>query len=96
MPKNEEITIKLRYFANIREITGKMEEPVVLYKGDSVMDAFSKLNKIYGEKISQLVFEKKSKDNWIFLVNGEAVIDLDKRKLKDGDILAILPPISGG
>ncbi|MCP8305114.1 MAG: MoaD family protein [archaeon] len=96
MPKNEEISIKLRYFANIREITGKREEPVVLHKGDSVMDALSKLNGIYGEKFSQIVFDKKPKDNWIFLVNGETVIDLNKRKLKDGDVLAILPPISGG
>jgi len=93
----QKITITLRYFAQIRETTGKKEEQIVLDKGNSVSDALGKLYEIYGEKFFQSVFNgNKPKEDLTFLVNGQAVIDLNKRNLKEGDVLAILPPISGG
>jgi len=92
-----EISMTLRYFAKIREITGKREETVVLHEGNSVMDALSKLSEIYGEKFSQYIFDKKKpKEDLTFLVNGQAINNFNKKMLKEGDVLAILPPISGG
>jgi len=96
---NEEIEIKLRYFALIRDITGKKEEPLLLQKGSSVMDALKKISEIYGEKFIRFVFDgEKPKDNLIFLVNGQTVNSklLDRRKLEQTDVLVVLPPIGGG
>ncbi len=93
----QRITITLRYFAQIRETTGKKEEQIVLDKGNSVSDALDKLYDIYGGKFYQFVFNgNKPKEELTFLVNGQAVNNLNKRNLKEGDVLAILPPISGG
>lgn len=97
---NEEVSITLKYFAMIREITGKKEEPLSLKKGYSAMDLLIKLAEIYGEKLSQFIFDEKRepRENLTFLINGQAIKseNLNERKLKDGDIFVILPPISGG
>jgi MoaD family protein len=96
---DEEIEITLRYFALIRDITGKKEEPLLLQKGSSIMDALKKISEIYGEKFIRSVFDgEKPKDNLIFLVNGQTVNSklLDRRKLEQMDVLVVLPPIGGG
>jgi len=84
----------------VRDITGKKEESLSLKKGYSVMDLLIKLSEIYGEKISRFVFDEKreARENLTFLINGQAVKSesLNETKLKNGDILVILPPISGG
>ncbi|MGQ9719010.1 MAG: MoaD family protein [Nitrososphaerales archaeon] len=95
----EKIEITLRYFASIRDITGKEEEALLLQKDSSVMDALKKISEIYGEKFAQFVFDEgKPRDNLIFLVNGQTVNNkiLDERKLEQMDVLVVLPPISGG
>ena len=97
---NEEISITLKYFATIRDITGKKEESLPLEKGHSAKDLLIRLVETYGEKLSQSLFNEKRepRENLTFLINGQAIKgeDLDERKLKDGDIFVILPPISGG
>ncbi|MCP8309348.1 MAG: MoaD family protein [archaeon] len=95
----EEISITLKYFATIRDITGKKEESLSLKKGYSIMDLLMKLAEVYGEKISQFIFgeKKEIKENLTFLINGKAIKNENlSRKLKDGDVFVILPPISGG
>jgi len=96
---DEDISITLKYFATIRDITGKKEESLSLKKGYSVMDLLIKLSEIYGEKLSQFIFDEKReiKENLTFLINGKAIKNENlNRKLKDGDVFVILPPISGG
>ncbi len=95
----DDISITLKYFATIRDITGKKEELLSLKKGYSIMDALTKLSEIYGEKISQFIFDEKGeiRENLTFLINGQAIKNENlNRKLKDGDVFVILPPISGG
>ncbi len=97
---DEDISINLKYFANIRDITGKKEESLLLKKGHSVMDALIKLAEIYGDKLSQFILNEKGepRENLTFLINGKAIKSekLNEKKLKDGDVFVILPPISGG
>ena len=95
----DDISITLKYFATIRDIIGKKEESLSLKKGHSVMDLLIKLAEIYGEKISQFIFDEKGeiRENLTFLINGQAIKNENlNRKLKDGDVFVILPPISGG
>ncbi|MCP8308974.1 MAG: MoaD family protein [archaeon] len=96
---SEDISINLKYFAMIRDITGKKEESLSLKKGYGIMDLLIKLTEIYGEKIFQFIFDEKReiRENLTFLINGQVIKSENlNRKLKDGDILVILPPISGG
>jgi len=97
---NGEVSITLKYFATIREITGKKEESLSLKKGYNAMNLLNKLAEIYGERLSQFIFDEKRepKENLTFLINGQAIKseNLNERKLKDGDTFVILPPISGG
>ncbi|MEM3382974.1 MAG: MoaD family protein [Nitrososphaerales archaeon] len=94
------ISINLKYFAMIRDITGKKEESLKLNKDQSAMDLLNKLVEIYNKGLSQFIFDenKEPKENITFLINGHAVKreNLREIKLKDGDIFVILPPISGG
>ena len=97
---DEDISINLKYFANIRDITGKKEESLLLRKGHSVMDALIKLTEIYGNKLSQFILNEKGepRENLTFLINGQAIKSekLSEKKLRNGDVFVILPPISGG
>ncbi|MCP8316355.1 MAG: MoaD family protein [archaeon] len=96
---SEDISINLKYFAMIRDITGKKEESLSLKKGYGIMDLLIKLTEIYGEKIFQFIFDEKReiRENLTFLINGQVIKSENlNRKLKDGDILVILPPKIGG
>ncbi|MEM2238887.1 MAG: ubiquitin-like small modifier protein 1 [Candidatus Bathyarchaeia archaeon] len=92
--------VKIKYFAHLREITGKREDLVELEEDTSVGKLLEALSNKYGEKFREYIyglgeFEGVSLN---FLLNGRN-ISLDKMfetKLQDGDVLSILPPVAGG
>ena len=76
--------VKVLYFANIREQVGKSEE-LIRFTGKTTEDLRILLSYKYPQikdilKISRLA------------VNGEYY----EGELKEGDIVAIIPPVSGG
>lgn len=95
--------ISVRYFTLLREITAKKEEILNFSKGESVTvkSVLEKLNKLYGRKFQEYIYDRKTgevKGFLQFLVNGRSVSsfkDLDT-ELCDGDVLAIIPPVGGG
>ncbi|MEM3437796.1 MAG: MoaD/ThiS family protein [Nitrososphaerales archaeon] len=97
---NETVSINLKYFAMIRDITGKKEESLQFNKDKSAMDVLIKLTEIYNKKLYQFLFDENGepRENITFLINGYAIEreKLKEKKLKDGDIFVILPPIGGG
>jgi molybdopterin synthase sulfur carrier subunit len=92
--------VKIRYFALLRELTGKREELVELEEDASVGKLLETLSIKYGGRFRDYLygvgeFEGLSLN---FLLNGRNV-SLDKgfeTKLQDGDVLSILPPVAGG
>ena len=55
----------------------------------------------YGKRFVKYVYDEKTgevKGFLQFLVNGKSVVALNglQTELKDGDVLAILPPVGGG
>ncbi len=92
--------VKIRYFALLRELTGKREELVELEEDTSVGKLLETLSAKYGGRFRDYLygvgeFEGLSLN---FLLNGRNV-SLDKgfeTKLQDGDVLSILPPVAGG
>ena len=95
--------IKIRFFTNLREIVGKREE-TLSFSADvkvSVKIALKVLAEKYGKSFQEYVFNNQTevpKAFLQFLINGTSTSTLNglETVLKDGDVLAILPPVGGG
>lgn len=92
--------ITVKYFAMVRDITGKREDFLDFKKETSVQTLLSLLFNMYGEDFKRDICNSdgKLKDGLIFLLNGEVVNhkDLGSKILKEGDVSAIMPPVGGG
>ena len=82
-------------------MAGVREEELNLKDGSVLIDLIEKVALKYGEGASNYLFKKSTKkiDPAIqFLINGINVqkIHFQNTKLKEGDVIAIIPPIGGG
>ncbi len=92
--------VKVKYFASIRELFGVGEEEYEVEKGVKLMDLL--LNYIPGRhahtadlwKRKLEGFMRGEESSYIVIVNGDRA-RLDQ-ELKDGDVIAVLPPVGGG
>ena len=81
------IKVNVLYFAQVREATGIREEEVILVKDSSVNDLISKIEENH-PRILRL------KENIQLAVNCNTG---DKNlSLKEGDQIAVFPPVAGG
>jgi molybdopterin synthase sulfur carrier subunit len=78
--------IKIRYFASIKEILGKNEEEIEINEGITAGALKQKLLTM-NPKITE-------KEQLLIAINGSFVDP--KKKIKEGDIVALFPPVSGG
>jgi molybdopterin synthase sulfur carrier subunit len=97
------VEVKVRFFTNLREIVNKREETLTFSEGEKVtVDLVLKtLAQKYGNPFTAYVYNGKTEQpkNFLqFLVNGTSTSTLNglETELKDGDVLAILPPVGGG
>ncbi|MCX7703181.1 MAG: MoaD/ThiS family protein [Planctomycetota bacterium] len=76
-----------------------------LVKGDfdfeatTVADVFENLVAKYQQPFRNEIYDSgQIKNNYVLLVNGEPVEreNLERVRLKDGDLLLLFPPVSGG
>ncbi len=99
----EKLRVSVRFFTALREITNKKEERLEFPEDTTVTidTVLKKLSKLYGKPFIEYVYDAKTGQvqNFLqFLVNGQSAAAMNglKTELKDGDVLAILPPVSGG
>jgi molybdopterin synthase sulfur carrier subunit len=97
------LEVKVRFFTNLREIINKREETLTFLAKEKVtVDLVLKtLSQKYGNPLTEYVYNGKTgqpKNFLQFLVNGTSTSILNglETELKDGDVLAILPPVGGG
>jgi molybdopterin synthase sulfur carrier subunit len=97
------VQVKVRFFTSLREIVGKREETLSFNQNQKVtVDLVLKtLAQEHGAPFKEYVYEGKTakpKGFLQFLVNGNSTSTLNglETELKDGDVLAILPPVGGG
>jgi len=87
------LKIKVKYFLNFKKISGHSKEEL-FFKNDkvNVKDVFKVLNDKY-----QIEY-KKVVSIGIVMVNNRSINQLEKENtiLKDGNMLIIMPMISGG
>jgi len=97
------LRISVRFFTNLREITGKKEEILKFSDSETVTVAkvLKKLAKRYGRSFVNYVYDSETGEvrNFLqFLINGRSASTFKglETELQDGDVLAIIPPIGGG
>lgn len=94
--------VKVRFFTILREIVGKREEALTFTQVDPItIDIVLKtLSKQYGKPFNEYVYSPtgQPKSFLQFLINGTSASTLQgfETVLKNGDVLAILPPVGGG
>jgi len=98
--KKASIRVKVKFFTTLREIVGKKEEQIELSRSVTVEVLLRQLSKTYGKEFVDYVFDGLGnvRGHLQFLVNGRSASSAQglKTKLREGDQVAILPPVGGG
>jgi MoaD family protein len=97
------LQISVRFFTSLREITGKREEAVEFRSDKTVTldKVLKRLARRHGKGFIEYVYDAETgsvKGFLQFLVNGRSASTINglETKLKNGDVLAIIPPVGGG
>jgi sulfur-carrier protein len=97
------LRIQVRFFTVLREVTGKKEESLSFPDGEkiTVHSVLKKLSETYGKPFNEYVYNTEAdevKGFLQFLINGKSASTANglETELKDGDVLAIVPPVGGG
>lgn len=92
--------ITVRFFTVLREITGKKEEKLEFSDSVSVDELLGCLSKRYGREFTDYVYDVGGKPRGYlqFLINGKSITTLEgfRTRLREGDKVAIIPPVGGG
>jgi len=94
------VKVKVKFFTTLREIAGKKEDQIELSRSVTVEALLRQLAKKYGKEFEDYVYDELGnvRGHLQFLVNGKSITALQgfKTKLREGDQVAILPPVGGG
>jgi len=92
--------VKVKFFTSLREITGKKEDEIQSPKIFTVEELLDNLSKKYGREFTEYLYDEKGEvRSYIqILINGRGIKALQgfETKLKEGDVVAIFPPVGGG
>jgi len=91
--------VKIEFFAELREIADEKDRTLEFNSLPTIREVLNSLVNIYGRKFEERIFDEgKLSEYYIFLLNGWNIGLLKglDTTVKDGDELAILPPVAGG
>lgn len=92
--------VHVKFLATIREITGVPEIELEILYGDTVGVALQALQARYGTTFKEATTGTTAGGipKVRFLVNGRNTDFLEEleTKLKDGDVMVLVPPVAGG
>jgi len=94
------VKVYVRLFTTLRELTGKREETLEFdARIVTVEDVLKELTGRYGKEFKEYLYNDKQmvRGYLQLLVNGKSVELLEriKTRLKEGDEVAIVPPVGG-
>jgi sulfur-carrier protein len=97
------LQVAVRFFTILREVTSKKEETLEFSENEkvTVKRVLDKLSTKYGSPFSEYVYDEKTREVKGFLqffINGKSASAMKGKSsdLKEGDVLAIVPPVGGG
>ncbi len=95
------MNVSVRFFTSLREITNQREQILTFSEKVTVNKVLKTLTQQYGKAFTEYIYDSKTgqpKNFLQFLINGTSTTTLNglETELKDGDVLAILPPVGGG
>jgi molybdopterin synthase sulfur carrier subunit len=97
------LKVSVRFFTTLREITGKKEETLEYSNAGEVTvnEVLQTLATEYGRNFVDYICDTETREvkGFLqFLINGKSTSSLKglQTELRDGDVLAILPPVGGG
>ena len=88
-----------RFYAFLREMTGRESDTITLDEGSTVIDFLKAVREKYGVSLASIFgVDGMLRSGFAIALNGDSV---DRREwartvLRDGDTVVILPPIAGG
>ncbi len=92
--------VTAKFFTTLREITGKREEEIKSSGDLTVDELLEQLSKKYGRRFTDYVYDETGnvRSYLQFLVNGRSITTMQgfKTRLREGDSVAIIPPVGGG
>jgi len=92
--------IRVKFFTTLREITGKKEDEIQPSSIITVKELLTQLSKKYGKQFMDYLYDERGNVRTYIqiLINGRGINALQglKTKLKEGDTVAIFPPVGGG
>jgi molybdopterin synthase sulfur carrier subunit len=97
------VQVTIRFFTILREVTGKREDMLQFSETEKVtVNAVLKsLANRFGKPFTEYVYDQHTgevKGFLQFFINGKSASALNglESELRDGDMLAIVPPVGGG
>lgn len=92
--------VEVKFYAMLRETTGTKKEVITFEAKASVGDLINLLVERYGDEFRRYIYDhgKLIRDYISLMLNGININSLEglDTLLRDGDVLAILPPVGGG
>ena len=92
--------VTAKFFTTLREITGKKEEEIKSSGDLTVDELLEQLSKKHGRRFTDYVYDETGnvRSYLQFLVNGRSITTMQgfKTRLREGDSVAIIPPVGGG
>ena len=90
--------ITTKYYAFIRERLGRSTEEFELQEGSTIADFLKLLSERHGGNLVGVFEGAVLRRGFVVALNGENVEQArwGSTRLKDGDVVVVLPPIAGG
>lgn len=92
--------VSVRLFTTLREIIGSWQIKIRLRDDASLKELIETLAETYGSRVRDYLCREDGivRENINFFINGVKIdkSHIESVKLKKGDTVAIIPPISGG
>ena len=92
--------VSVKFFTSLREITGKKEDEIQSPITIRVNELLASLSEKYGREFTEYLYDERGKVRTYIqiLVNGRSINVLQgfETKLREGDSIAIFPPVGGG